>query len=66
MNSTQAFYAYCATLIALVLIATVAAVLVAMGRDVAALGMAALFTGLIGVLGTFKPSTNPTPKDDGE
>ena len=65
MNGNQAFYAYCATLVALVLIAAIAAVLVAFGRDVEALGMAALFTGLIGVLGTFKPSSNPDKRDGG-
>lgn len=63
MSAKQAFYAYIATLIALVVVALIGGVMLALGRDAEALGMTALVTGLIGVLGTFKPATTP-PKDD--
>ena len=48
--------AFVAVLISIVLMTAIGATLVAIGRDVGALGVAAAVTGLVGVLGTFRPS----------
>lgn len=47
--------AFCAILFAICYLATIAAVLAYSGRYAEALGFGGLTTGLVGVLGTFKP-----------
>ena len=60
MNERFSFYAYLATLAAIVLVCIVGGVLVALGSDIAALGIGGIAMGLIGMGGTFKPSSKPT------
>ena len=59
MNDRFSFYAYLATLAAIVLVCIVGGVLVALGSDIAALGIGGIAMGLIGMGGTFKPSSKP-------
>ena len=59
MNERFSFYAYLATLAAIVLVCIVGGVLVALGSDIAALGIGGIAMGLIGMGGTFKPSSKP-------
>ena len=65
MNERQTLLAFGALLIAICYLATIAAVLAFYGKYAEALGFGGLTTGLVGVLGTFKPRTtssdNPTP-----
>jgi len=56
MNERYSFLAYLATLSGIVLVTAIGAVLVALDRDIAALGVGGIGMGLIGALGTFKPS----------
>jgi len=60
MNERFSFYAYLATLAAIVLVCIVGGVLVALGSDIAALGIGGIAMGLTGMGGTFKPSSKPT------
>jgi drug/metabolite transporter (DMT)-like permease len=57
MTERYSFLAYLATLAAIVLVCIIGGVLVAIDRDIAALGIGGVGMGLIGALGTFKPST---------
>lgn len=64
MRQRDVIFAYITTLIAIVILTIVAAVLVGMGKNVEALASGAAITGLIGVLGTFKPRPLPKKPDD--
>ena len=57
MNEKHTIWAFYGTLAAICYLATVAAILAYHGRYAEALGFGGLTTGLIGVLGTFKPRT---------
>lgn len=56
MTDKHTLIAFVAVLISIVLLVAIGAILVAMGRTVEALGVGAAVSGLIGVLGTFRPS----------
>lgn len=56
--------AYLATLIAIVILVIVGAWMAAQGRNTEALGIGGAVTGLIGVLGTFRPR-NPDAQPEG-
>lgn len=55
MNERHILIAFLATLIAIVVLVVVGAVMAANGKPVEALGIGGAVTGLIGVIGTFKP-----------
>ena len=59
MNERFSFFAYLATLASIVLVCVIGGVLVALGSDIAALGIGGIAMGLIGMGGTFKPSSKP-------
>lgn len=50
--------AFCAILFAICYLATIAAILAGKGKYAEALGFGGLTTGLVGVLGTFKPRSS--------
>lgn len=56
MTDREQLWAFLAVLLAICYLATVAAFLAGKGRYAEALGFGGLTTGLVGVLGTFKPS----------
>jgi hypothetical protein len=61
MTDKHTLIAFVAVLISIVLLVAIGAGLVAMGRTVEALGVGAAVSGLIGVLGTFRPAkADPT------
>ncbi len=64
MNERQTLVAFVVLVCAICYLATVAGVLALYGKYAEALGFGGLTTGLVGVLGTFKPrTTNPdTPQ----
>lgn len=55
MNDRHTLWAFMATLAAIVVLYSVGAILAFMGKPLEALGIGSAGTGLIGVLGTFKP-----------
>lgn len=55
MNNRDTLIAFAATLFAICYLATIAALLAYQQRYAEALGFGGLTTGLVGVLGTFKP-----------
>lgn len=57
MSEKYTFYAFLATLVAIVTLVVAGAILGLNGRPVEALGIGGAVTGLIGVIGTFKPRT---------
>jgi hypothetical protein len=57
MNNRDTLIAFGLTLFAIAYLATIAAMLAYAGRYAEALGFGGLTTGLVGVLGTFKPRT---------
>lgn len=61
MTERHNLIAFCALLGAICYLATVAAVLAAQGKYTEAIGFAGITTGLVGVLGTFRPRSNPEP-----
>jgi len=62
MNQQHSIIAFLATLAAIVALVVTGAIMAANGRSAEALGIGGAVTGLIGVIGTFKPRTQP---DDG-
>ncbi|MBD8699268.1 hypothetical protein IFT54_05490 [Sphingomonas sp. CFBP 13714] len=58
MNERQTLLAFGALIVAICYLATIAAVLAFYGKYAEALGFGGLTTGLVGVLGTFKPRTS--------
>lgn len=65
MTEKQTLIAYLSTLAAICYLATIAAVLASQQRYAEALGFGGLTTGLVGILGTFKPRTTmpDSPQD---
>jgi len=59
VKEREALIAFCCLLGAICYLATVAAVLAAQGKYAEALGFGGITTGLVGVLGTFKPRNTP-------
>ena len=57
MNERQTLIAFCAILVAICYLGTLAGYLALRGKYAEALGFGGLTTGLVGVLGTFKPRT---------
>ncbi len=55
MNERHSLIAFCAILFAICYLATIAAVLAWSQRYAEALGFGGLTTGLVGVIGTFRP-----------
>lgn len=55
MNERHILIAFLATLVAIVVLVIVGAIMAANGKPVEALGIGGAVTGLIGVIGTFKP-----------
>jgi hypothetical protein len=53
------FFCFCATLAAIVLLYSLGALLAWSGRPAEALGIGGAGTGLIGILGGFKPRSSP-------
>lgn len=66
MSDKHALIAFCATLGAIVILYALGAYLASNGKAVEALGLGGAGTGLIGVLGTFKPRGSPNvgPNDN--
>lgn len=64
MNERHTLIAFVAMLVAICYLATVAALLAWQGRYAEALGFGGLTTGLVGVLGTFKPRTASPDNQD--
>ena len=62
-NDHHALLAFIAVLIAIVILSVVAAVLAWNAKPVEALGLSGAVTGLIGVLGTFRPRQNAATPD---
>ncbi len=60
MNQFHALIAFLATLVAIVILVLVGAWMAINGRNAEALGIGGAVTGLIGVIGTFRPKT-PEP-----
>lgn len=58
MSERQALTAFCVLVGAICYLATVAALLAWRGKYAEALGFGGLTTGLVGVLGTFRPKTS--------
>ena len=57
MNQFHALIAFLATLVAIVILVLVGAWMAINGRNAEALGIGGAVTGLIGVIGTFRPKT---------
>ena len=57
MNERDSLRAFCVLVAAICYLATVAAILAWAGRYAEALGFGGLTTGLVGVLGSFRPKT---------
>ena len=56
MTNRQSLIAFLAVLITMIALYIIAAVMVALDKDIAAVGFGGASTGLIGVLGTFRPA----------
>ena len=61
MTERHNLIAFCSLVAAICYLATVAACLAAYGRYAEALGFGGLTTGLVGVLGTFRPKSGVEP-----
>lgn len=57
MNQFHGLIAFLATLVAIVILVLVGAWMAINGRNAEALGIGGAVTGLIGVIGTFRPKT---------
>jgi hypothetical protein len=55
MNERHSIIAFIAVLVAICYLATIAAILAYQGKYAEALGFAGITTGLVGVIGTFRP-----------
>ncbi len=63
MSEKHSLTAFCSVLFAICYLATIAAFLAYQGRYAEALGFGGITTGLVGVIGTFKPRTSPDNQD---
>lgn len=66
MNDRSALIAFCSILFAICYLATIAAVLAYLQRYAEALGFGGLTTGLVGVIGTFRPKSATATTDSGD
>ena len=66
MNERHILIAFLATLIAIVVLVITGAIMAANGKPVEALGIGGAVTGLIGVIGTFKPRNVPADTGQGQ
>lgn len=66
MNDRHALIAFCAILISICYLASIAAFLAYQQRYAEALGFGGLTTGLVGVIGTFKPRTATATTESGD
>lgn len=76
MSDNHTMVAFLATLVAIVLLFVISALLAYHGKSVEAIGIGGVMTGLIGVLGTFRPqqrkvevdntAANPVPTTDAQ
>ena len=62
MNDKHLIVAFMATLLSIVTLVITGSVIAMQGRSTEALGIGAAVTGLIGVIGTFKPRGSTTPE----
>lgn len=60
VNDRDTLIAFCAVLAAIVILYGLGAILAFSGKAVEALGLGGAGTGLIGVLGTFRPRSSPS------
>lgn len=58
MNDRHQLIAFLATLCAIVILVALGAYMASVGKSAEALGIGGAVTGLIGVIGTFRPRTN--------
>lgn len=66
MNERHILIAFLATLVAIVVLVITGAIMAANGKPVEALGIGGAVTGLIGVIGTFKPHNGPADASQGQ
>jgi hypothetical protein len=66
MNQHHSIIAFLATLVAIVALVITGAMLAINGRSSEALGIGGAVTGLIGVIGTFRPRTQPDDNATGK
>jgi hypothetical protein len=66
MNERHSLIAFCAILFAICYLATIAAVLAYTARYAEALGFGGLTTGLVGVIGTFRPKGSTSNVENAE
>lgn len=67
MSERHTLIAFLSVLSAICYLATIAAILAWFGRYAEALGFGGLTTGLVGLIGTFKPrTTNPDVPQEGD
>lgn len=64
MTDNHTMFAFLATLLAIVVLFIVSAVLAYNGKSVEAIGIGGVMTGLIGVLGTFRPQQRKVEVDN--
>lgn len=64
MNERHALIAFCAVLFAICYLASIAAYLAFAGKYAEALGFGGITTGLVGVIGTFRPKSGPSETQD--
>lgn len=64
MSERHNIIAFLSTLIAIVLLVALGAYMAGQGKSTEALGIGGAVTGLIGVIGTFKPRTGSAVQDD--
>jgi hypothetical protein len=64
MNERHALIAFCAVLSAICYLASIAAYLAYSGKYAEALGFGGITTGLVGVIGTFRPKSGSSDMQD--
>lgn len=64
MSERHTLVAFCAVLLAICYLATIAAYLAAQGKYAEALGFGGITTGLVGVIGTFRPRVGSSETQD--
>ena len=65
MNERHVLIAFLATLAAIVVLVIAGAIMAAQGKNAEALGIGGAVTGLIGVIGTFKPRNVSSQSEQG-
>lgn len=64
MNEKHSLVAFCSVLVAICYLASIAAFLAYQGKYAEALGFGGITTGLVGVIGTFRPRAGATDGQD--